>query len=113
MLTKINMRYSVSVRKLNSSVLTAGQMAPVCSLALKILHNFWSNTSFKSVKTLRLFVCTHNNNKTWRFCKKNESKQDALSAVSVSVNLSAKLRLYLCLTDIKNISIESEMSTFK
>lgn len=32
---------------------------------------------------------------------------------SLPVNLSAKLCVYLCLTDIKNISIDSEMSTFK
>ncbi len=54
------------VWKLNSSVLTAGQMeAPVCS-PLKYSnfgHTDKSNASFKYVNILRLFVCTHNNNK--------------------------------------------------
>ncbi len=48
----------------------AGQ-APVRSLAPKISvifgHTDKSNTSFESVKTLRLFVCTQNNNETLRF----------------------------------------------
>ncbi len=59
---------------MNRSALTAGQMeAPVRSLAPKILrhvgHTDKNNTSFESVKTLHLFVCTHNNNKTLHFCK--------------------------------------------
>ncbi len=50
----------------------AGQ-APVRSLALKIsvilghTDKIIHNTSFESVKTLRLFVCTQNNNETLRF----------------------------------------------
>ncbi len=43
--------------------LTAGQMEVIFG------HTDKSNTSFESVKTLHLFVCTHNNNKTLRFCK--------------------------------------------
>ncbi len=39
------------------------------SLALKIFGTDKSNTSFQSVKTVRLFVGTHNNNETLRFCK--------------------------------------------
>ncbi len=70
-----------------------------------------SNTSLKSVKTLRLFVCTHNNNKTC-FCKIMKANRMRFLP-SRSVNLSVNLCVYLCLTDIKNIYIESEMSTFK
>ncbi len=66
-----------------------------------------SNTSFKSVKTLRLFVCTHNNNKTC-FCKIMKANR-MLFLPSRSVNLSVNLCVYLCLTDSKNISIKSEM----
>ncbi len=96
--------------------LTAEQMeAPVRSLAPKILvifgHTDKSNTSFTSVKTLRLFVCTHNKNKS-RVCKIMKANNMRFLP-SRSVNLSAKLRVYLYLTDIKNIYIESEMSTFK
>ncbi len=75
LVTYRNVHYSgvCGVWKLNRSALTAGPMeVPVCSHALKILRHFGhtekSNTSFKSVKTLHLFVCTHNNNTTC-FCK--------------------------------------------
>ncbi len=75
----------------------------VFSLALKILifgHTDKSNTSFKSVKTLRLFVCTHNNNKT-RFCK------------IMNCELERETLCIFALQTLKNISIQSEMSTFK
>ncbi len=73
MLTQRNVRYgSVCVEW--TAALTAGQIeAPVRSLALKTFvifaHTDKSNTYFKYVKTLRLFVCTHNNNETLCFCK--------------------------------------------
>ncbi len=73
MLTQRNVRYgSVCVEW--TAALTAGQIeAPVCSLALKIFvifaHTYKSNTSFKSLKTQRIFVCTHNNNEILCFCK--------------------------------------------
>ncbi len=55
----------------SGSAFAAGQ-APVRSLALKISvilgHTDKStNTSFESVKTLHLFVCTQNNNETLHF----------------------------------------------
>ncbi len=61
------------VWKLDSSVLTAGQMeVPVRFLALDKLCHFAStdksNSYFEFEKTLRLFVCT-NNNKLLHFCK--------------------------------------------
>ncbi len=62
------------VWKLDSSALTVGQIeAPVQFLALEILCHFArtdkSNSYFEFVKTLRLFVWTHNNNKSLCFCK--------------------------------------------
>ncbi len=80
--------------------------APVQSFALKILnfsHIDKSNTSSESVKTLRLFVCTHNNNKTWHFCKIMKAILMRLMP-SRSVNLSAKH--HPCHTDIKDASKE-------
>ncbi len=102
------------VWKLNSSALTAGQiLALVQSLALKILC--------KSVKTLHLFVCTHNNNKSLCFCKiMNGNRMGFLPSWSL-VNLSVKLET-LCIGYLLyrherytwyTIFIESEISTFK
>ncbi len=79
---------------LNSSVLTAGQMeAPVHALALNTFGMF-----DHTVKTLCLFVCTHNNKKTLHFCKIIQAK---MMCFLPSVNLCTKLCVYLCLTDIK------------
>ncbi len=80
--------------------------------SLILRHTDKSNISFESVKSLRLFVCTHNNNKTLHFCKIMKANRMRF-LLSRSVNLSAKLHVYLCLTDIKNIYTESEMSNFK
>ncbi len=51
------------------ALFTAGQMEALLKYSLISAHTDKSNTSFKSIKTLRLFVCTHNNNKTLCFCK--------------------------------------------
>ncbi len=64
--------------------------APARSLALETFQNtpsFFahigkSNTLFRTVKGLLLFVCTRNINKTC-FYRIKKKKQDALSAVSV------------------------------
>ncbi len=50
----VNLEKCALLKCLCGSAFAAGQ-APVC------------NTSFESVKTLRLFVCTQNNNETLRF----------------------------------------------
>ncbi len=75
-------------------------------------HTDKSNTSFESVKTPCLFVCTHNNNKTLCFCKIMKANRMRFLP-SRSLWTWARNCVYLCLTYIKNISIESEMSTFK
>ncbi len=60
-----------------------------------------SNTSFESVKTLRLFVCTHNN-KTLCFCK--TMKADRMRFLpSRSLWTWARNSVYTCLTDMKKI----------
>ncbi len=108
--------FQVSGWRVKSSALTVGQMeALVRLLALKILvifgHIDKSNTYFESIKTLRLFLCTHNNNKT-RFCEIMKANRMCFLP-SRSVNLSVKYRVYLYLIVTKKLSIESEMSTFK
>ncbi len=51
--------------------------------ALFFAHKGKSNTSFRTVKGLLLFVCTHNiNNDSQCFYKINRKTEDALSAVS-------------------------------
>ncbi len=74
-------------------------------------HTNKSNTPFESVKILCLFVCTHNNNKTLHFCK--IMKQTGCAFCRLGLSELQRKTLCICLTDIKNISIESEMSTFK
>ncbi len=61
----VNLEKCALLKCLCGSAFAAGQ-APVRSLALKISVIF-GHTSFESVKTLRLFVCTQNNNQTLRF----------------------------------------------
>ncbi len=83
------------------------------SLALKILRHFYhtdkSNTSFKSVKTLPLFVCTHNNNNN-KIMKANMTR----FLPTRSQWTWARNSVYIfALQALKNISIESEMPTFK
>ncbi len=77
--------------------------APVCLLALKILiifgHIDKSNTYFESIKTLRLFLCTRNNNKP-RFCEIMKANRMCFLP-SRSVNLSVKYCVYLYLIDTK------------
>ncbi len=67
----VNLEKRALLKCLCGSAFAAGQ-APVRSLALKISVIFGhtdksSLISFESVKTLRLFVCTQNNNETLRF----------------------------------------------
>ncbi len=65
----VNLEKCALLKCLCGSAFAAGQ-APVRSLALKISVIFGhtdKSTSFESVKTLRLFVCTQNNNETLRF----------------------------------------------
>ncbi len=81
--------------KLNSSSLLDRWRCRSADLLLKYSvifgHTDKSNTSFKSVKTLRLFVCTHNKNKL-RFCKIMKANRMRFLP-SRSVNLSAKLHV--------------------
>ncbi len=70
----VNLEKCALLKCLCGSAFAAGQ-APVRSLALKISVIFGHTdksslitvTSFESVKTLRLFVCTQNNNETLCF----------------------------------------------
>ncbi len=67
----VNLEKCALLKCLCGSAFAAGQ-ALVRSLALKISvilghTDKIPNTSFESVKTLRLFVCTQNNNETLRF----------------------------------------------
>jgi len=75
-------------------------------------HTDKSNTSFESVKTLHLFVCTHNNNKTLCFCKIMKASRMCFLP-SRSVNLSAELCVYLYLTDIKKYIYRVVLSRYQ
>ncbi len=112
--------------KLNSSLLTAGQMRRRCThLLLKysliFVHTDKSNTFFKSIKTLHLFVCTHNNNKMLRFCKiMKANRMRFLPSVNLSTSLRNSVYTYLPLQTLNiyiyiyiYIYIVSEMSTSK
>ncbi len=102
--------------KLNSSSLQDRWRHRSAHLLLKyslvFAHTDKSNTYFESVKTLRLFVCTHNNNKTLLFCKTMKANRMRFLP-SPSLWTRARNSVHTCLTDMKNISIESEMFTFK
>ncbi len=90
--------------------------APVHHLLLKYSRHFYhtdkSNTSFKSVKTLRLFVCTHNNHKTC-FCKIMKANMTRFLPTQSQWTWARNSVYIFALQELKNISIESEMPTFK
>ncbi len=96
------------------AVLANGLLALVRSLSLKILPHFGhsdkNNPSFISVKILRLFVCNHN--KTLRFCKIKKANSMPFLPSQSPWNW-ARNSMNICLIDMKNISIESNISTFK
>ncbi len=74
---------------------TAGQMEALLKYSLISAHTDKSNTSFKSIKTLRLFMCTHNNNKTLRFCKIIKANRMRFLPSRSRMNLSSfKIYIY-------------------
>ncbi len=90
--------------KLNSRSLQDRWRCRCTHLLLKysriFAHTDKSNTSFKSVKTLRLFLCTQNNNKTLCFCKIMKANRMRFLA-SQSPWTWARNSVYICLTDMK------------
>ncbi len=89
--------------KLNSSSLQDRWRRQCAHLLLKYSifgHTNKSNASFESVKTLRLFMCTHNNNKTWSFCKIMKATGSCFSLCFCELKRNS---MYAYLTDMKNI----------
>ncbi len=88
--------------------------APVRCLKYSLIfaHTDKSNTSFKSVKTLRLFLCTHNNNKSLRFCEIMKANRMRFLA-SQSLWTWARNFVYICLTEMKKYIYRERNVYFK